>query len=68
MSRVLIVAACLLVFAGCAAVPVAPAPVPRQHLWRDQDFNYDAAAVSVDRQSLFALDAELHARLEDSGI
>lgn len=59
----------LLVLAGCAAAPpVRIAAVPGHLLWRDQEFNHDAAQVAVGRRDLFALDAELVSTLATSGM
>lgn len=59
----------LLALGGCAGTPIAPVAVlPEPLLWRDQEFRYDATQVTVGRQALFALDAELLAMLDASGM
>ena len=58
----LAVVVCVIGLGGCASVPVAP--IPAQLLWQDQAFGYDPALVTVSKQELFALDADLLAALK----
>jgi tetratricopeptide (TPR) repeat protein len=58
----LVVAVCLLGLAGCANVPMAPEAA--QLPWRDETFSHDAALVTVAKEDLFRLDADLLARLK----
>lgn len=46
---------------GCATTPPA---LPMQVLWHDQVFDYDPAFVTVGKQDLFALDADLLTALQ----
>ena len=62
--NVLAVIVCVLGFGGCAVVPVAP--VPEQLLWHDQAFGYNSALVTVSKQDLFTLDADLLSTLGGS--
>jgi Tfp pilus assembly protein PilF len=69
MLKALSITGCLLALAGCAAAPVPPVvAMPEPYLWRDQEFGYDAARISVGKQDLFALDAELLSMLAVSGM
>ena len=69
MLKTLIITGCLAVFAGCAVAPVVSvAALPEHDLWRDREFAYDAARISVGRQDLFALDADLRSMLQASGM
>jgi tetratricopeptide (TPR) repeat protein len=56
------IAVCLLGLVGCANVPVAPevAQLP----WRDATFTHDAGLVTVGKEDLFRLDADLLALLK----
>lgn len=56
------IALCMLGLAGCANVPVAPEAA--QLPWRDKTFSHDAALVTVGKEDLFRLDAELLALLK----
>jgi tetratricopeptide (TPR) repeat protein len=55
------VAIFLLGLAGCASAPVAPAP--DQLPWQDQAFEYSPALVTIGKEDLFRLDAQLLQRL-----
>ena len=69
MCRALTITVGLLALAGCAVTPVAPVvALPEHYLWRDRDFDYDAARVAVSMQDLFALDAGLASTLRASGM
>lgn len=63
MFRALLAIAVLLLgLAGCANAPVAPAL--SQLPWQDSAFSYDAAQVTVGKEELFRLDADLLAPLQ----
>ena len=66
LLKALSIGGCFVVLAGCAAVPRAP--LPAHLLWQDQAFDYDPALVSVGKQDLFQLDAELLSKLRDPRI
>src|SRR6476660_613172 len=66
LLKALSIAGCFIALAGCAAAPLAP--LPAHLLWQDQAFAYDAALVSVGKQDLFQLEAELASKLNDPGI
>lgn len=62
VRTLLAISACLLALSGCAVAPPAPSAA---HLpWRDQAFQHDDALVTVGREDLFRLDADLLARLQ----
>ena len=66
LLKALSIGGCFVVLAGCAAVPRAP--LPAHLLWQDQAFDDDPALVSVGKQDLFQLDAELLSKLRDPRI
>ncbi|MEO8103957.1 MAG: hypothetical protein ABI790_15645 [Betaproteobacteria bacterium] len=67
-TSTLTLAGCLLALAGCVGTPIAPAVMPGQDMWRDQAFHFQPAPMPVGREQLFALDAELLATLQRSGM
>jgi tetratricopeptide (TPR) repeat protein len=65
-GKVLWIAVCLTVLAGCAGGPSTPFPL--QVPWHDEAFGYDASLVTVTRQDLFRLDPELQQKLKDPAL
>jgi tetratricopeptide (TPR) repeat protein len=51
--------------AGCASE--APAPAPMAVPWHDSAFEFNAASITVDKQTLFQLDAAFLAELAEAG-
>jgi Tfp pilus assembly protein PilF len=55
---------CAVGLVGCVTLPVAP--LPGQLPWHDQVFEYDSTLLTLGKQDLFALDADLLAALHQA--